>query len=71
MTSTSNRVRGIQAPDHLESFERIHVGIQGTRSHSTIQGDGEAGRVPGSPLFTVVLTPEAVPAGRPHRIQIL
>jgi len=68
MTSTSNRVRGIQAPDHLESFERIHVGIQGSRPHSTTQGDGEAGRIPGSPLFTVVLSSVAVAAGRPHRI---
>ena len=46
------------------------VGIQGTRSYSTIQGDGKAGRIPGSPLFTVVLTSEAVPAGPPLRIQV-
>src|SRR5437868_13134948 len=31
----------------------VHFRIQGTRSHSTVQGDSQAGRVPGSPVLPV------------------
>jgi hypothetical protein len=52
-------VRGIPAADHLESLQRIHVGVQGTGCHPPIQGDSQVGRVPGSQVFTVVLVCEA------------
>jgi hypothetical protein len=48
-------VRGVPVANHLESVERLHVGLQGTRADSSIQGDGEAGRVSGFPLLPVFL----------------
>src|SRR5882762_1604122 len=56
-------VRGIPAANDLESFQCVHVGIQGTRSRSTIQGDSEAGRILGIPILAVVLALGAVSAG--------
>jgi len=53
-------IRGSSAADDLESFERIHLRIQGTGAHPTIQGHGQAGRVPRSPILTVVLVHGAV-----------
>jgi hypothetical protein len=58
-------VRGVQVANALEIVERVHQRVQGTRSHPTIQGHGEAGRVPGDPVLTIVLAGGAVPAGRP------
>jgi hypothetical protein len=50
-TWQKSEVRGLPAEDDLESLERVHIGIQTAGSHPTIQGDGEAGRVPrGRPL---------------------
>jgi hypothetical protein len=37
------------------SLERIHFGVQGTRTGSQIQSDREAGRVPRDSLLAVVL----------------
>ena len=48
-------VRGIPAANDLESFQCVHICIQGTRSRPTIQGDGQAGGIPGSPVLTIVL----------------
>ena len=39
----------------LESPQCIHIGIQATGSHPTVQSDSQAGRIPGSPVLTVVL----------------
>lgn len=43
----------------------IPVRIQSTGSHPTIQGYGQAVRIPGSPVLPVVLACGAVSAGRP------
>ena len=48
-------VRGIPAENDLESLQCVHVSIQGTGSHSTVQGDGQAGRIPRSPVLSIVL----------------
>src|ERR1700756_5498766 len=48
-------VRGIPTSDDLESLECLYIGVQGTRSHPAIQGDGEIGRISGGPVLTVVL----------------
>jgi len=48
-------VRGIPAADDLESLQCVHIGVQGTGSHRAIQGDSQAGRIPGNPLLTIVL----------------
>ena len=37
------------------TLQRVHVGLQGTGSHSEIQGHGEAGRVPGSSVLASFL----------------
>lgn len=42
--------------DDLEPVQRVYVGIQETEPHSPIQGDSEAGRVPGSSILAVVLS---------------
>jgi hypothetical protein len=42
--------------DHLEPVECVHVGIQGTGCHPSVQGDGETGRVSGGSVLTVILT---------------
>jgi hypothetical protein len=42
MNCTSSRSRGIEATNHLEPFQCVHFGIQGTGSHPTIQGHGQA-----------------------------
>jgi hypothetical protein len=44
-------VRGIPTANHLEAFQCIHFGVQGTGSHSA-QGDGQAGGIPGNLLLT-------------------
>ena len=62
MTSTSSQVREILTTNDLESLERIHFGIQRTRSHSTVQGNCTAGRIPGKAVLPVVLVREG--AGR-------
>jgi len=48
-------VRGIPAMDNLEPFQCVHIGVQGTRSHPAIQGDSQAGSIPGGPVLTVAL----------------
>ena len=48
-------VRGIQAMHDLESLECVHFGFQGIGAHSSIQGDSEAGRVPGSSALALFL----------------
>jgi len=45
----------IPAADDLESLECVYICLQRARPHPTIQGDGQAGRVPGSPVLPVVL----------------
>lgn len=40
----------------MESFECIHLGIQGTGPHPAIQGHSQIGRIPGHWFLTVVLT---------------
>ena len=57
-------VRGIPAENDLESLQCVHVSIQGTGSHSTVQGDGQAGRIPRSPVLSIVLA-RAGCVGRP------
>ena len=44
----------------LESLQCVYVSIQGARSRPTIQGDGQAGRIPRGPVLTIVLTGGAV-----------
>jgi hypothetical protein len=48
--------------DGLESLQRVHICIQGTGSHSSIQANSQVGRIPGGPVLTVVLA--AVSASR-------
>jgi hypothetical protein len=45
----------LEAPKHLESLQRVHIGIQGTGPDSAVQDYGAAGRIPGSPVLTIVL----------------
>ena len=49
----------------LVSLQCVYVSIQGARSRPTIQGDGQAGRIPRGPVLTIVLTGGAVSEGRP------
>jgi len=58
-------ISGIQDADNLESFECVHFGIQGIGTDSAIQGNSQAGRVPGGSIFPIVLASWAVTAGRP------
>ncbi len=44
-----------RAANDLESFECVHLGIQGTGAHSAVQGYGKAGRVLGTAVLTIVL----------------
>lgn len=37
--------RGVPTPNHVEPVERVHIGIQGTRSHPAIPGNGEIGEL--------------------------
>src|SRR5260370_32527836 len=53
--SSRAEVRGIPVANDLESFECVNLRIQGTRSHSTVHGDSQAGRVPGCPVLPVVI----------------
>ena len=57
------KVRRVPIEDDLESLQRVHFGVQGTGADPPIQGDGQAGRIPGSPVLPVVLTSMAVSAG--------
>jgi len=50
------------------AFTSANFRIQGTRSHSTIQGHREVGRVPGRSVFEVVLTYGTVSATAPYLI---
>jgi hypothetical protein len=59
------KCEGISVSDDLESFERLHLGIQGTGSHSTVQGHGQTGRISGSLVVPIVLAGGAVLAGPP------
>jgi hypothetical protein len=52
---------------NLEPFECFHVGTQGARPHSSIQGNSETERVSGDEILAVILTPTAAPAGPPLR----
>src|SRR5215471_12315945 len=38
-------VSGVLAPNHVELVECVYQRVQEARSHSTIQSDGQAGRV--------------------------
>jgi hypothetical protein len=58
-------VREIPPTNDLESFQCVHVGIQGTRPDPAVQGDREAGRIPGDPVLAVVLACTAVSTNRP------
>ena len=50
------QIRGLPTANDLESLQCVHFGVQETGSHLAIQGDGEAGRISGGPVLTVVLT---------------
>ena len=54
----------IQASDNLESIKCVHIVIQGPGFYSAVQGDSQAGRVPGDSIFPVVLAHGAVSADR-------
>src|SRR5713101_9807641 len=54
-TLLQSAARGVPTPNNVEPVERIHLGIQGTRSDPPIPGNREAGRVPGSSVLTSVL----------------
>jgi hypothetical protein len=49
------KVRGIPAANNLESLRYVYVCIQGTGSDSTVQGYGQAGRIPGGAVLPIVL----------------
>ncbi len=44
-TLFQSAARRVPTPNHVEPVERVHVGIQRTRSHPAIPGDGEAGEL--------------------------
>ena len=44
-------VRGIPVAHRLELIECIHIGLQGSGSHSPIQSDSKTGRVPGGEVL--------------------
>ena len=48
-------VRRVPAENDLESVERIHFSIQGPGAHPTVQGDSQAGGIPGGPVLRIVL----------------
>jgi hypothetical protein len=48
-------VRRIPAENDLESLQRVHFSVQGTGPDPSIQGDRQAGRVPGISVLAVVL----------------
>jgi hypothetical protein len=52
-------------PRTIWSLERIHLSLQGTGTHPSIQGHSQAQRIPGSAILPVVLASWAVTAGRP------
>src|SRR6266404_5672290 len=54
-------IRRVPLADDLEFLERVHIGIQGTGPHPTVQGDSQAGRIPRSPVLTVVLASDSLP----------
>jgi len=58
-------IRGILSADDLESLERVYFRLQRTGSHPAIQGDGQAGRVSGNSILTIVLAGRAVSDGCP------
>src|SRR5712692_3889629 len=57
-------VRGVPTANHLEPLQCVHFRVQGAGSYSTVQGYGQAGRIPGSPVLAVVLACGAC-IGRP------
>jgi hypothetical protein len=50
------QVRGVPVADDLESFECVHLRIQRTGSHSSVQSHCETGRIPRRTAFPVFLT---------------
>jgi len=48
-------VRRVPVTNNLESLECFYFSFQGPRSDSAIQGDGEARRISGSPVPSVIL----------------
>jgi hypothetical protein len=49
------KVRRVSPTDDLESFQCVHFRIQGTGPDSAVQDDSEVERIPGSPVFPIVL----------------
>jgi hypothetical protein len=58
-------VRGTSAANDLESIECVHLGLQGTGPHPTVQIDSQPRRIPGIAVLAIVLGFVAVPAGPP------
>jgi len=58
-------VRGVLGADDVELVERVYQRIQEARSHSTVQSDGEIGRLSGNSVLAVVLTSLGSGIGRP------
>ena len=53
----------------LSMHSHLRSRVQGTGSHYTVQGDSQAGRIPGGPVLRVVLAREAArQAARSHRV---
>src|SRR5712691_6229884 len=59
-TCTSSRNTRSSGQDDLESLQCVYLGLQGTRAYPAVQGHGETGRLPGSPVLTIVLGQGAV-----------
>ena len=59
------RYEEFRSRNRLESFECVHFRIQGTGTDSPVQGDSQAGRIPGGPVLPVVVDWGAVSADRP------
>jgi hypothetical protein len=65
-TTTSDKnllraeVRRVSVKDDLEPLQCVHLRIQGTGSNPTVQDHSEAGRIPGSPVLSVILAHGAV-----------
>src|SRR3989304_2752332 len=57
--------RGVPTPNDVESFECVHLCIQGTGAHPAIQSHCQAGRIPRSRVLTLALACGAVSASRP------
>jgi hypothetical protein len=49
-------IKRMQRREQFGSCQYVHVCIHGIKFRSTIQGDNYPGRIPGSPVLTIVLT---------------